>query len=350
MSTDESWMRLALTEGRRGIGLTSPNPPVGAVMVREGGMLGSGWHRRAGGPHAEIEALTAATAAHGEEPVRGATAYVTLEPCSTHGRTPPCVEALVRAGIARVVWGATDPNPQHEGRARELFIAAGVAVTAGVLESECQELIAPFRKLITTGLPWVIAKAGMSLDGKITRPDGEGRWITGEAARADAMKLRAQCDAIIIGAETLRRDDPALTLRGPDIPVEKQQPWRVVLTNSGDLPAAAKLFTDEYRDRTLVMRDQSLENMLRDLAARGVMSVLIEGGGNVLARAFSARLVNEVIFYTAPLIAGSGRPVVDASGFTGGSVPLRFVSTEMIGDDLKITARSPGAHAGAGIT
>ena len=332
MTGDAHWMLLALDEARRGTGLTSPNPCVGAVLVKDGALLASGWHRQAGGPHAEVEALRGVDA-------RGATLYVTLEPCSTHGRTPPCVDAIIAAGVARVVWGADDPNPRHAGRARELLAAAGIAVTTGILESECREVIAPFAKLITTGLPWVIAKAGMSLDGRITRPAGEGQWITGEAARADAMKLRAQCDAIIVGAETVRRDNPALTLRGPDIPAGKQQPWRVVLTRTGHLPPDAQIFTDAHRDRTLIMRDLPLTEVLKSLAARGVMQALIEGGGNVLAQAFSARLVDEAILYTAPLIAGSGQPVVDPSAFTGGSAKLKLMSAEMIGPDLKITAR-----------
>jgi diaminohydroxyphosphoribosylaminopyrimidine deaminase/5-amino-6-(5-phosphoribosylamino)uracil reductase len=200
-------------------------------------------------------------------------------------------------------------------------------------------VIAPFAKLITTGLPWVIAKAGMSLDGRITRPAGEGQWITSEAARADAVILRVQCDAILIGAETLRQDDPALTLRGPDIPEGKEQPWRVILTHSGNLPPEARVFTDEHSHRTLAIRSQSLSQVLLDLAARGVMCVLVEGGGKLLASAFSERLVDEVVFYLAPLISGSGRPVVEAACFEGGSVELKFVSTEMIGTDVKLRAR-----------
>lgn len=333
MSGHDHWMRLALVEAQRGTGLTSPNPCVGAVIVKDGALLGSGWHRKAGGPHAEVEALRGVEA-------RGATIYITLEPCSTHGRTPPCVEALIAAGVARVVWGAEDPNPQHAGRARKFLTAAGVEVFSGVLVEECREIIAPFAKLITTGLPWVIAKAGMSLDGRITRPAGEGQWLTSEAARADAMKLRAQCDAIIVGAETVRHDDPALTLRGPDIPEGKQQPWRVILTRSGDLPADAKIFTDEHKERTLVMSNMPLVDVLKHLAARGVMNVLIEGGGAVLAAAFGERLVDEAVFYTAPLIAGNGRPVVDSAAWDGGSVALRFISAEMIGADLKLRART----------
>jgi len=333
MTPDETWMRLALDEARRGLGLTSPNPCVGAVLVKDDLLVSSGWHRQAGGPHAEVEALRGHDA-------RGGTLYVTLEPCSTHGRTPPCVDAIIAAGVSRVVWGADDPNPQHAGRAREMLTAAGIAVTAGILDAACRELIAPFAKLITTGLPWVTAKAGMSLDGRITRPAGEGQWLTGEAARSDAMKLRARCDAIIIGAATVRADDPALTLRGPDVPEGKLQPWRVVLTRTGNLPPDAQIFTDSHKDRTLVMRDLPLVEVLQSLAARGVMHVLIEGGGTVLARAFSAGLVDEAVFYIAPLISGSGRPVVDSAVWEGGSVPLSIVHAEMIGEDLKLRART----------
>ncbi len=331
MTQDETWMLLALGNARRGVGLTSPNPAVGAVLVNDDRLVSTGWHRKAGGPHAEIEALRGQDA-------RGGTLYVTLEPCSSHGKTPPCTDAIITAGVRRVVWGADDPNPKHAGRARKLLTAAGIKVRRGVLQTPCEELIAPFAKLITTGLPYVIAKAGLSLDGRITRPPGESRWLTGESARADAMKLRARCDAIIVGAETVRRDNPALTLRGPDIPKEKPQPWRVVLTRSGSLPEDAQIFTDAHRKRTLVMRDQSLTEVLQSLAARGAMTVLIEGGGTVLARAFSGQLVDEAVLYFAPLIAGAGRPVVDGTVWTGGSVPLRIVSTEMLDGDVKLRA------------
>lgn len=332
MTPDAKWMRLALDEARRGLGLTSPNPCVGAVLVKGDRLFSSGWHRQAGGPHAEVEALRGQDA-------RGGTLYVTLEPCSTHGRTPPCVDAIIAAGVKQVIWGADDPNPQHAGRARELLTISGIAVKSGVLEPECRELIAPFSKLITTGLPWVIAKAGMSLDGRITRPAGESQWLTGEAARADAMKLRVQCDAIVVGAETVRCDNPALTLRGPDIPHGKQQPWRVVLTRSGNLPPGAQIFTDAHQDRTLVMCDQPLQSVLKSLAARGAMSVLIEGGGTVLATAFADRLVDEAVLYVAPLISGSGRPVIDRAVWGGGSALLSFVSAELVGEDIKLRAR-----------
>jgi diaminohydroxyphosphoribosylaminopyrimidine deaminase/5-amino-6-(5-phosphoribosylamino)uracil reductase len=329
-------MQLALAEARLGIGLTAPNPPVGAVILRDSGLLGKGFHQKAGGPHAEIEALRDA-AANGYD-VSGATIYITLEPCSTHGRTPPCVEALLAAKLSRVVWGARDPNPAHAGRAEAILTNAGVAVTTGVLEAECREILRPFAKRITTGLPWVIAKAGMSLDGRITRPAGEGQWLTGPAARADAMLLRRTCEAVLVGAETIRQDDPSLTVRDPAHRPGQPEPWRVILTHSGNLPPTAQVFTDEHRDRTLVFRDQPFETVLLDLAARGVMSVLVEGGGQVLATAFSGGWVDEVVFYTAPLISGSGRPVVAANAFAGGSVALEFIDCQQIDKDIRIHA------------
>jgi diaminohydroxyphosphoribosylaminopyrimidine deaminase/5-amino-6-(5-phosphoribosylamino)uracil reductase len=340
MSAEEAWMRLALEQAACGRGLTSPNPCVGAVIVKDGQLLGQGWHRRAGGPHAEIEALADAAARGMGDAVRGADIYITLEPCSTHGRTPPCVEALIRAGVGRVIWGADDPNPRHAGRARELLHAAGMAVISGVLTAECMEMITPFSRFITTGMPWVTAKAGMSLDGRITRPPGEGQWITGESSRADAMQLRLCSDAILVGAETVRQDDPALTVRGVDLPAGKEQPWRIVLSRSGNLPLQCRLLTDEFRERTLVFSgEQCLREMLRDLAGRGIVSLLVEGGGSVLAQFFAADLVDEAVFYIAPLISGSGRAVVDAAAYSGGSLKLEFSGLERIGSDVKLVAR-----------
>ncbi len=327
-------MQLALAEARHGIGLTAPNPPVGAVILRDGELLGKGWHRKAGGPHAEIEALRdAAEAGH---VVKGATIFITLEPCSTEGRTPPCVEALQAAGLARVVWGAKDPYPAHQGRASALLENSGISVTTGVCERACQEILRPFAKRITTGLPWVIAKAGISLDGRITRPAGEGQWLTGPEARADGMALRGTCEAVLVGAGTVRADNPSLTVRAPVWREGQVQPWRVILTRSGVLPEDARVFTDESRERTLVFRGASFESVLRDLAGRGVMSVLVEGGGQILAEAFSGGWVDEVVFYMAPLISGSGQAVVEARSFCGGSILLEFIDCQQVGPDIRI--------------
>ncbi|SKA96181.1 diaminohydroxyphosphoribosylaminopyrimidine deaminase [Prosthecobacter debontii] len=329
--TDSHWMSLALEQARQGVGFTSPNPAVGAVIVSGGEMIGQGYHRKAGQPHAEIEALRDAQK-RAPDQIAGATIYVTLEPCSTQGRTGACTVAIQSAGIQRVVWGADDPNPAHAGRAQELLEAVGVTVTRGVLREACEDLLRPFAKWITTGLPYVIAKAGQSLDGRITRPAGEGQWITSEAARAHSQGLRARVDAILIGAETLRRDNPRLTLRNGSL---KEQPWRVVLTRGGDLPAESRLFTDEHQMRTLVLRDLSFKDALKALAAQGITSVLVEGGANVLGQAFREHCVDEVCWYIAPRLCGAGLPVLAGPEWAQ-SVALDKVSILPIGDNVCI--------------
>lgn len=337
-SEDEAWMHLALDEAQYGVGLTSPNPPVGAVLVKDGILIGKGWHRQAGLPHAEIEALMDAQA-QGHEP-QGATAYVTLEPCSTEGRTGACTSALIAAGIARVVYGARDPNPDHAGKADAVLQEAGIEVTSGVLEEACTRLIRPFAKWITTGLPYVIAKVGQSLDGRLTRPLGESPWITSEDSRLHSMYLRVRCDAIMIGAETLRSDDPKLTLRGPDIPPQKQQPWRIVVSRSGNLPSDANLFTDEYCERTVVVQGaKKFGAILQELAEKGITSVLIEGGGNLMGQAFAARAVDEICWYIAPRICGGGVNSVGNRNFSPNvpSVALKEVKYASIGDNLCVT-------------
>ena len=331
---DETWMRAALAEAAKGIGHTSPNPAVGAVIVRRGEVIGRGFHRRAGDPHAEIEALRNLTS---EGDARGATLYVTLEPCSTHGRTPPCIDAIVAAGIGRVIFGATDPNPRHAGRATTLLQAAGIQAGGGVLEEECAAVNREFNHWMITRTPWVIAKAGLSLDGRLSRPPGESQWLTSSASREHAMQLRTRVDAILIGAGTLRADNPRLTIRG--VPgFEQKQPWRVILTRGGPLPESAHLFTDEHHDRTLVFTDRALPDVLRELAAREITSVLIEGGANVLGQAFDARLVDEVHFYLAPILCG-GPHVIGGlgAGATAESTGLTNARYERIGDDLHVS-------------
>jgi diaminohydroxyphosphoribosylaminopyrimidine deaminase/5-amino-6-(5-phosphoribosylamino)uracil reductase len=332
---DSHWMDAALLQARRGIGFTSPNPPVGAVIVKDGAVIGAGYHRKAGEPHAEVEAIKDAMQSH-PQLIPGSTLYVTLEPCCTVGRTGPCTEAIIAARIGRVVYGATDPNPAHQGQADEVLQAAGISVTAGVQAAACEEILRPFSKWIRTGLPYVIAKVGQSLDGRITRPAGEPSWITSDSARAHARRIRTRVDAIIIGAETLRRDDPLLTLRDADLGQGKLQPWRVVLTRSGALPAEAQLFTDEFRDRTLVMRDMDFTQVLEQLGQRDVLSVLVEGGGIIHSQAFAARQVDEVIWYIAPRICGGGRASI-AGMPLGASVALQNVSLLPIGDNICIT-------------
>ena len=333
-AADEDYMRLALREAERGIGWTSPNPAVGAVIVKDGVIIGKGWHRRAGEPHAEIEAIHDL---HRPDLARGATLYVTLEPCCTQGRTPPCTNAIINAGFRRVVFGATDPNPMHAGKAIAILRGARVGVTHIILAEECTSLNSGFNKWVTEGLPLVIAKAGLSLDGRLTRPPAEGQWLTSASSRADAMKLRAQVDAIIIGAGTLRADDPLLTVRG--VPgYEEKQPLRVVITRNGHLPKDARIFNDAHRARTLVYRGKPLRQVLHDLGRRGCTSVMIEGGGELLGAAFDARVVDRIHFYVAPMLCG-GPAVIGGrgAGSTPESVSLKNVSYQRVGPDLRIT-------------
>ncbi len=285
----------------------SPNPAVGALLERNGRIIATGYHRASGLPHAEVECLAAA----GSRSLRSATLYVTLEPCSTTGRTPPCTEAIIASGVRRVVIGAMDVNPAHAGRARAQLQAAGMEVKGGVLAEECARLNEAFNKWIVTGQPFVIAKCGMSLDGRLTRLPNESRWLTGALARRSAMGLRAEVDAILIGAETLREDNPRLTIRGIK---GVRQPWRVVVSRSGNLPAGAHLFTDRFADRTLVYRGKSLRSVLTDLGRKKITSVLIEGGGEVLGQAFDAHLVDKVQFYLAPLLTAGPVVAVDGKG------------------------------------
>ncbi|MES2921476.1 MAG: bifunctional diaminohydroxyphosphoribosylaminopyrimidine deaminase/5-amino-6-(5-phosphoribosylamino)uracil reductase RibD [Verrucomicrobiota bacterium] len=310
MNDDDRWMRLALDEARKGVGRTAPNPPVGAVIVKNGELLGKGWHRSAGQPHAEREALAAA----GD--VRGATIYITLEPCSTHGRTPPCTQGLIDAGIARVVYACVDRNPDHAGRADALLNAAGIEVLSGVCADEAEKLLRPFFKVRETGLPWVIWKSAMSLDGRITRPPGEGQWLTGEAARADVQQLRSTVDAILTSGETVRRDNPALTIRVPELLDGRQQPWRVVATGKPEtMPADAPLFSDEWRDRTLIRPPHDLQETLRGLAKdQGVLTVMVEAGGVFSAALFEAGLIDEVVVYYAPILCGGPSPGLGGVG------------------------------------
>ncbi len=329
---DERWMHLALDEAQRGVGLTSPNPPVGAVIVAKDKVIGRGFHRKAGGPHAEVEAILAAKHNH-PKLIKGSTIYVTLEPCSTHGRTPPCTDAIKSAGISRVVYGARDPNPGHAGKADALLRSAGMAVTSGILEGPCQEIIRPFSKWVTTGMPFVIAKAGQSLDGRITRPAGESRLITSDSARAHGRRLRFRADAILVGAETVRQDNPQLTLRDGTGGSDKQQPWRVVLTRSGRIPDDCHLLTDEFKDRTVIIRNLDLEDALLLLGKQGVLTVLIEGGGLVLGQAFHQELVDEVFWYIAPRFCGDGRPSLAGYPLSP-SVELKNVSVRPMGDNV----------------
>jgi diaminohydroxyphosphoribosylaminopyrimidine deaminase/5-amino-6-(5-phosphoribosylamino)uracil reductase len=330
---DERFMREALKEAEKSHGQTSPNPAVGAVLVVDNRIVARGHHRRAGYDHAEIECLRN----FGAGVTACATLYITLEPCSTVGLTPPCTDAILRAGIKKVVVGAVDVNPRHRGRGITRLRDAGVKVREGVLAEDCSRLNDAFNKWITIRQPFVIAKCGMSLDGRLTRPPGESQWITGSSARHDAHQLRGGVDAILVGAETVRVDNPRLTVRGPR---GARLPWRVVLTRSNNLPRRAHLFSDRLARRTLIYKGQSLTSVLKDLGKRGVTSVLIEGGGEVLGQALDARLIDKVQIYLGPILTGG--PVIAFPGFGAQSISnamrLGDISYRRIGESVCATA------------
>ncbi len=331
----ETFMRLALAEAKKGLGLTSPNPAVGAILVANGKVIARGHHEAAGSDHAEIRCLKQW---RGTMP-RNATLYVTLEPCSTTGRTPPCTNAIIAAKIKKVVVGAVDPNPQHAGRGIKQLRSAGIEVRAGVLADECSRLNEAFNKWIQTKCPFVIAKCGMSLDGRLTRPPSESRWLTSARSRRHAHQVRAQVDAVLIGAETLRTDDPRLTVRTGR---KAKQPWRVVVSRSGKLPRTAKLFTDRHANRTLVYLRKSLREVLEDLGRKEITSVLIEGGGEILGQALDERSIDKVQIYLAPLFTGG--PVVAFAGngaaTTAEALRLANMTFERINGDICISGYS----------
>lgn len=294
---DARWLARAAALAEAQVGRTAPNPAVGAVCVRAGRVLGEGAHLRAGGPHAEVNCLAACA----EDPA-GATLYVSLEPCSTTGRTPPCCDLIRAKRLGRVVIGCLDPNPRHAGRAVGLLRGAGIAVTVaeGEAAARCRALIAPFAKAITQGLPYVRLKLAMTLDGFIADGAGASRWVTGPEARAWVQRLRARVDAVMVGAGTVRADHPSLQPHLPDAP----QKWRV-LVDRGTPPDAA-----DVDARTLVAtRDlgydgRDLRAMLRALCARGVNDVLCEGGGVVAGALLDAGLADELDVLYAPKILG----------------------------------------------
>jgi diaminohydroxyphosphoribosylaminopyrimidine deaminase / 5-amino-6-(5-phosphoribosylamino)uracil reductase len=363
----ERYMWRALELAALGRGLVSPNPMVGAVVVRDGRVVGEGWHEGPGMPHAEARALGAAGTL-----ARGATIYCTLEPCDHVGRTPPCTSAIIESGVVRAVVAAGDPNPLVDGRGFDRLRASGVEVVGGVLEEPSRRLNAAFERHVVSGLPFVTLKSAASLDGKTAAPDRSSRWITGEAAREDAHHLRAASDAIVVGAGTVIDDDPALTVRDPSYC--GHPPLRVVVDASGRVPAHARVFdgsaptliaTTGLAPREAVdawtaagadvesfepdeMGGVCLPDMLAHLGKRDVQGLLLEGGATLAWSFVEQHLIDRVVLYLAPkLIGGAQAPgVLMGEGFApiGRAVGLRIVSVERIGDDLKVEADVHGDH------
>lgn len=330
---DRTWMQIALHEARKGLGLTSPNPPVGAVVVKDDRILGKGWHRKAGEPHAEIEAFSDALSRHSPKDLKGATLYVTLEPCSTVGKTGACTQAIIGHRVGRVVVGANDPNPAHAGAGIEVLRKARIPVSVGCREDEATNLIRFFAKHITTRRPYVIAKSAITLDGRTVLRSEDGSWITGKAALEDVQRLRRQVDAILVGGETVRRDNPRLTLRA-EFSRDRPQPWRVILTATRDLPESSHLLTDEHKDRTMIFHGASLDRTLDILGEQGVCSVLLESGGRLFAHALTNDLLDEVVLYIAPLIGGGESRLMPLDQVVA---DLGDVQHQTFGRDLRVT-------------
>ncbi len=328
MSFHEPFMQRALALARRGEGLTRPNPPVGAVLVQNGKIIAEGFHKKAGGPHAEVNCL-----AKVPKVGKSAVLYVTLEPCSTTGRTPPCTDLILARGIKRVVIGTKDPNPAHAGRGIRLLRRAGVEVITGICRAEAEALIAPFAKRIITGMPYVTLKLASTLDGRIADASGRSKWITGPQARAKVQELRRSADAILVGAGTVRADDPSLLPR----PAKGRAPWRVVIGST--IPVNAQVLTDEAAEQTLVMNGP-LKTVLKELGKRGAMHVLCEGGGKLAGSLVRAGLVDEFALFVAPsILGGEGFPMFGKTGWPLAKMPrLSFQTLEKLGKDVFIRA------------
>ena len=339
-------MKRALALAARGLGKTRPNPMVGCVIVRGESVLAEGYHRRRGGDHAEVDALRKLGFS-----ARGATAYVTLEPCDHTGRTGPCTKALIAAGVSRVVFALRDPNPLVDGRGAKRLRAAGITVEGGLASDESAELNRAWVKWIRTGRPWVTLKAAVTLDGKIATRTGDSKWITGEAARHEAHRLRAIHDAILVGSGTVLADDPALTVRA----LRGRDPQRVILDGRLRVPASAKAMPGALVATARAGKPQegllrlpgrkgrvSLPALLDELGRRELTSVLVEGGADVHGALLREGLVDEVAFFIAPaLIGGDGLAVLGGVGVekVADAVRLARVAVKRLGDDLLVTGR-----------
>ena len=355
---DSVWMAQALRLAERGLYTTSPNPRVGCVLVKDGAVIGEGWHERAGEPHAEVHALHAAG-----EAARGATAYVTLEPCSHHGRTPPCADALIEAGVTRVVVAVQDPNPEVAGAGIAKLRVAGIAVECGLMETEARELNIGFFARMTRGWPWLRSKIAMSLDGRTALANGASQWITGEAARLDVQRWRARSCTILTGIGTVLADNARLNVR--DVATTRQ-PLRVVLDSRLRMPLDARILygggkvliyaAADETGKAVMLRDLGAEvailpdtggqvdlaAMLRDLGGRGINEVMVEAGSTLNGALLRGGLVDELLLYVAPQLLGDAARSMAQLGELASleqRVNLKWQDVRQVGNDLRILAK-----------
>lgn len=351
-------MRRALSLARKGVGKTSPNPAVGCVIVKDGVIIGEGWHKRAGGHHAEVHALELAGDA-----ARGADVFVTLEPCNHTGKTPPCTEALIRAGVGRVVIGMRDPNPTVTGGGLSRLMQAGICVEESGMENECRALNRPFIKHVTTGLPFVTFKCAMTLDGNIASITGESRWISCEASRKHVHRMRAANDAIMVGVDTIIADNPQLTVRH----VQGRNPVRVIVDTRLRTPESVEVLGGRLARKTIIATTESnpkvhlrytqqgatilvcdefdgrvsMQDLLPKLGKMGIQSILLEGGSRLAGDMVRNGLIDEFVMFIAPKILGSdGFAPFALNGITSmaDSFRLKFGHVTHIGDDLLVIA------------
>jgi len=356
---DRRYLRMACRLARKAAGRTSPNPMVGAVLVRRGKIVGAGYHRVAGSDHAEIVALKQAGAK-----AQGATLYITLEPCSHYGRMPPCADALIRARIKEVVAAMSDPNPWVAGRGFKKLRRAGITVRTGLLEAQCRKMLEAFTKFITQRIPFVTLKLAATLDGKIATGNGDSQWISGARSRALVHRWRNEMDAVLVGAGTVRADDPQLTCRGAG----GRNPYRVVLDSRLRIPLTAQLFKQKDAAKTIIAtttgapaaRVRAIDALgaqvwrlpaqggqvawhalLKKLAGHGIVSVLIEGGATVAASALKHKVVDKIEFFYAPkIIGGDGRVMIDGLAIAkmAQAIALKKISVQHVGEDLLVSA------------
>lgn len=356
--TDIRYMKRALTLARRGVGKTAPNPAVGCVIVRDGQVIGEGWHKKAGGPHAEIHALAMA-----KEAARGADLYVTLEPCCHQGKTPPCTDALIAAGVRRVVVGMVDPFLEVAGKGLYALRQAGIRVDVGLLEAECRELNKGFIKAVTSGLPYVIYKTAMTLDGNIATVTGHSRWVSGEESRLLVHRLRARCDAVMVGVDTIIADNPQLTVRH----IKGRDPLRIIVDTRLRTPESVNVLHGSQASRTIIatceadpevhQRYQSqgalvlvcreydgrvdMQDLLHKLATRGIQTVLLEGGSRLAGGMLQQGLIDECIFFYAPKIVGNGFApfVIQGIATMHEAIKMSVQRIGMSGADVVVYAR-----------